>query len=50
MKVLICLTDDLLLRLDFRDPEPQVIDISPAGGVVDSLRESKVDCLGADKV
>ncbi|KDQ58746.1 hypothetical protein JAAARDRAFT_34601 [Jaapia argillacea MUCL 33604] len=41
--------DDLLLRLDFRDPEPEVIDLSPEGGVVSSLRESKVECLSADK-
>ncbi|KAH7920183.1 ATP-dependent RNA helicase [Leucogyrophana mollusca] len=41
--------DDLLLRLDFRDPEPEVIDISPEGGVVSSLQESKIECLSADK-
>lgn len=42
--------DDLLLRLDFRDPEPEVIDISPEGGVVSSLKEGKVECLTAEKV
>ena len=31
--------DELLLRLDFRDPDPAVIDISPEGGVVSSLKE-----------
>ncbi|OCH86850.1 DEAD-domain-containing protein [Obba rivulosa] len=41
--------DDLLLRLDFRDPTPAVIDISPAGGVVATLQESKVECLALDK-
>ncbi|KIK99198.1 hypothetical protein PAXRUDRAFT_823034 [Paxillus rubicundulus Ve08.2h10] len=41
--------DDLLLRLDFRDPEPEVIDISPEGGVVSTLQESKIECLSADK-
>ncbi|KII87625.1 hypothetical protein PLICRDRAFT_124996 [Plicaturopsis crispa FD-325 SS-3] len=41
--------DDLLLRLDFRDPDPEVIDISPEGGVVSSLKESKIECLGTDK-
>ncbi|KAG6841095.1 hypothetical protein C0991_001902 [Blastosporella zonata] len=41
--------DDLLLRLDFRDPDPQVIDLSPAGGVVSTLQESKIECLSADK-
>jgi hypothetical protein len=43
-------TDDLLLKLDFRDPEPEIIDISPQGGVVSSLKESKIECLAADKV
>lgn len=42
--------DDLLLKLDFRDPEPEVIDISPEGGVVSSLKESKIECLSAEKV
>ncbi|KAG6817114.1 hypothetical protein H0H87_012635 [Tephrocybe sp. NHM501043] len=41
--------DDLLLRLDFRDPDPQVIDLSPSGGVVSTLQESKIECLSADK-
>lgn len=42
--------DDLLLRLDFRDPEPEVIDLSPEGGVVSTLQESKIECLGSEKV
>ena len=42
--------DDLLMRLDFRDPTPAVVDLSPEGGVVATLQESKVDCLSADKV
>ncbi|RPD61282.1 DEAD-domain-containing protein [Lentinus tigrinus ALCF2SS1-6] len=41
--------DDLLLRLDFRDPTPAVVDISPAGGVVASLKESKIECLANSK-
>ncbi|KAL0960116.1 hypothetical protein HGRIS_011758 [Hohenbuehelia grisea] len=41
--------DDLVLRLDFRDPEPKVIDISPEGGVVSTLKESQIECLSADK-
>ncbi|KZT25757.1 DEAD-domain-containing protein [Neolentinus lepideus HHB14362 ss-1] len=41
--------DDLLLRLDFRDPEPEVIDLSPEGRVVSTLREGKIECLSADK-
>ncbi|KAL1741030.1 P-loop containing nucleoside triphosphate hydrolase protein [Schizophyllum fasciatum] len=41
--------DDLLMRLDFRDPEPEVIDLSPKGGVVSTLKESKVECVVSDK-
>ncbi|EIW78544.1 P-loop containing nucleoside triphosphate hydrolase protein [Coniophora puteana RWD-64-598 SS2] len=41
--------DDLVLRLDFRDPEPEIIDLSPQGGVVSSLKESKIECLVTDK-
>ncbi|KAG1862732.1 ATP-dependent RNA helicase [Suillus subalutaceus] len=41
--------DDLLLRLDFRDPDPAVIDISPEGGMVSTLKESKIECLSTDK-
>ncbi|KAG1747358.1 ATP-dependent RNA helicase [Suillus lakei] len=41
--------DDLLLRLDFRDSDPAVIDISPKGGVVSTLKESKIECLSTDK-
>ncbi|KAK0452488.1 ATP-dependent RNA helicase [Armillaria borealis] len=43
------ISDELLLRLDFRDPEPEVIDLSPKGGVVSTLKESKIECLSADK-
>lgn len=42
--------DDLLLQLDFRDPEPAVIDLSPRGGVVSTLQEGKIECLSGDKV
>ncbi|KAJ3780339.1 ATP-dependent RNA helicase [Lentinula aff. detonsa] len=41
--------DDLLLRLDFRDPDPEVIDLSPEGGVVSTLTEGRIQCLTADK-
>lgn len=44
------ISDDLLLRLDFRDPDPVVIDLSPVGGVVSTLKESKIECMSADKV
>lgn len=46
----ICCPDDLLLRLDFRDPEPEVIDLSPDGGVVSTLQEAKIECTKNDKV
>ncbi|KAF8592186.1 DEAD-domain-containing protein [Ramaria rubella] len=41
--------DDLLMRLDFRDPDPVIIDLSPEGGRVQGLQESKVECLATDK-
>ncbi|KAF8505085.1 ATP-dependent RNA helicase [Hysterangium stoloniferum] len=41
--------DDLIMRLDFRDPDPVVIDLSPVGGRVQGLQESKVECLSTDK-
>lgn len=42
--------DDLLSRLDFRDAEPEINDLSPKGGVVPTLRESRIECLATDKV
>lgn len=42
--------DDLLLKLDFRDPEPEIIDLSPEGGLVDTLKECKVECMLPEKV
>jgi len=42
--------DDLLLRLDFRDEAPQIIDLSPKDGVVSRLQESKIECLVVNKV
>ncbi|KIY47368.1 ATP-dependent RNA helicase [Fistulina hepatica ATCC 64428] len=41
--------DDLLLRVDFRDADPQIVDVSPAHGVVFQLQESKIECLMTDK-
>ncbi|TFL01653.1 P-loop containing nucleoside triphosphate hydrolase protein [Pterulicium gracile] len=41
--------DELLLRLDFRDPDPEIIDLSPQGGVVSTLVESKIECLADEK-
>ena len=42
--------DDLVEKLDFRDPNPEVIDLSPEGGVVAQLKESIVECVVSDKV
>jgi ATP-dependent RNA helicase DDX24/MAK5 len=42
--------DDLVSRLDFRDPEPVVIDLSPKDRIVSTFQESKVECLMTDKV
>ncbi|KAI9632805.1 P-loop containing nucleoside triphosphate hydrolase protein [Dioszegia hungarica] len=41
--------EDLVDRLDFRDANPEVIDLSPEGGVVATLRESMVECVVTDK-
>ncbi|KAG6335504.1 hypothetical protein ID866_3576 [Astraeus odoratus] len=41
--------DDLLLRLDFRDSQPHVIDLSPEGGTVSTLQLSKLECVSSDK-
>jgi ATP-dependent RNA helicase DDX24/MAK5 len=42
--------DDLITKLDFRDPKPEVIDISPEGRLVATLRESMVECITIEKV
>lgn len=42
--------DDLLLKLDFRDPDPELIDLSPEGGLVETLKECKVECMLQEKV
>jgi ATP-dependent RNA helicase DDX24/MAK5 len=39
-----------LLKLDFRDPDPELIDLSPEGGLVETLKECKIECLLPDKV
>ncbi|KAH8090622.1 P-loop containing nucleoside triphosphate hydrolase protein [Filobasidium floriforme] len=41
--------DDLITKLDFRDPKPEVIDISPEGRLVATLRESMVECMTLEK-
>ena len=44
------LSEDLVEILDFRDQAPEVIDLSPEGGVVKMLKESMIDCVMSDKV
>lgn len=41
--------EDLVDRLDFRDAAPTVIDLSPDGGLVATLREAQVSCIQAEK-
>lgn len=42
--------DDLLDKLDFRDPDPDIIDLSPEHGLVETLKECKIECLQQEKV
>ena len=37
------------MRLDFRDLEPSIIDLSPVNKVVSTLEEARIDCLSTDK-
>ncbi|KAL1411908.1 ATP-dependent RNA helicase [Vanrija albida] len=41
--------EDLVEKLDFRDESPVVIDLSPEGGLVKTLRESMIECVVSDK-
>lgn len=41
--------DDLLAKLDFRDPAPTVIDLTPESGTVSTLKEIAVECLLKEK-
>ncbi|GAA5951965.1 hypothetical protein JCM8115_005291 [Rhodotorula mucilaginosa] len=41
--------DDLLDKLDFRDPDPEIIDLSPEHGLVETLKECKIECLQQEK-
>ncbi|GAA6016893.1 hypothetical protein JCM11491_006904 [Sporobolomyces phaffii] len=41
--------DDLLDKLDFRDPSPEIIDLTPEHGLVETLKECKVECLVGEK-
>lgn len=41
--------DDLLMKLDFRDPDPVIIDLSPEYGKVSTLTERRIECVSGDK-
>ncbi|CCO29390.1 hypothetical protein BN14_03402 [Rhizoctonia solani AG-1 IB] len=41
--------DDLLMKLDFRDPTPAIVDLSPEYGKVSTLTESRIECVSGDK-
>ncbi|QRW19150.1 DEAD/DEAH box helicase [Rhizoctonia solani] len=41
--------DDLLMKLDFRDPNPAIVDLSPEYGKVSTLTESRIECVSGDK-
>ena len=38
------------MKLDFRDPDPAIVDISPECGKVSTLTESRIECISGDKV
>ncbi|CAG8699020.1 6376_t:CDS:10, partial [Racocetra persica] len=42
-------TAELMSRIEFRDSNPLYIDITPKGSVVETLQESKIDCLAKEK-
>ncbi|KAL9935275.1 hypothetical protein V8E36_005623 [Tilletia maclaganii] len=41
--------DDLMMRVDFRDPDPIIVDLSPEAGIAEGVHEMKVECLTKDK-
>ncbi|KNZ44593.1 hypothetical protein VP01_8g13 [Puccinia sorghi] len=40
---------DLLEQIDFRDPHPELIDLTPEGRMVGGLKECKIECVLKDK-
>lgn len=42
--------DDLFEKLDFRDADPEIIDLSSEDGMVSTLQESKIECMSNEKV
>ncbi|KAK0555614.1 ATP-dependent RNA helicase [Tilletia horrida] len=41
--------DDLMMRVDFRDPDPVVVDLSPQAGIAEGVHEMRVECLTKEK-
>ena len=41
---------DLMERIDFRDEDPTIINLTTEGGLVKSLEECKIECLLKEKV
>lgn len=41
--------DELMDHIDFRDPSPAVIDLTPGQGLPEGLMETKIECVGEDK-
>ena len=37
-------------KLDFRDADPEIIDLSSEDGMVSTLQESKIECMANEKV
>ncbi|CAI2161477.1 7537_t:CDS:10 [Funneliformis geosporum] len=44
-----CMNAELMHRLEFSDPDPVFLDITPEEAVAEKLQESKIDCLTKEK-
>lgn len=42
--------EELMMKIDFRDEDPLVVDLSPEKGLAENVGECKVECLGEEKV
>lgn len=42
--------EELMLKIDFRDQDPVVVDLSPESGLAENVGEAKVECLAEEKV
>lgn len=41
---------DLMDTVDFRDPEPEIINLTEAGSTISSLKECSIECVMTEKV